>query len=458
MEPANPDFGGGYVLTRPDGTQYRIDGSTGMLTQATNRNGNTIQFSESGVNGSGVEVKFERDMVGRITKVIDPVGNSIKYSYDQLGNLIKIIDRNGNSVQFTYRDLPSHYLDQIIDPLNKPFARYEYDADGRLVRTVDKVMKSWTSHSTPTIKSLKLSITGRRIVQEYDSRGNIVASTDPMGLTTRRIFDESNQVLSVTSSSGAITQFKYDSQGREIERTTSTGGKYFFTYENGALSSETDPSGRTTQYLNDHRGNVTSIIDPGGNRTIINRDERGLVTSRIDALGNQTHYGYDTAGRRTTITNALGKTSHVEYDALGNVVRESTSIDTDEGPMTMATTNTYDAEGDKFQVQTHSDRLSTRFMTLMATSLKKVMVIATRLSIRMSTIGGLNQRCLTARLSKWLIILLVNLTSLTDATGRTNQFEIDAGGRPTKQVFADATPDDLSDNRTQHTSSTMQSH
>ena len=61
--PADPDFGGGYTVTTPDGTRYTIDGTTGLLGSAADANGNTLTFTDAGVTSSagGVGVTFARD-------------------------------------------------------------------------------------------------------------------------------------------------------------------------------------------------------------------------------------------------------------------------------------------------------------------------------------------------------------------------------------------------------------
>ncbi len=103
-----------------------------MLTSATDRNGNTLEFTMTGISGSGVNIQFERDAKGRITRAIDPAGNSIQYQYDVRGDLVKVIDRDGNVTNFVYKTTPAHYLDQVIDPLGRIGVRAEYGTDGRL--------------------------------------------------------------------------------------------------------------------------------------------------------------------------------------------------------------------------------------------------------------------------------------------------------------------------------------
>jgi hypothetical protein len=78
--PANPYFGGVYVLTSKDGTQYRIDATTGNLLTVTDTNGNTLTYTDDAITSStGEKVTFERDVQGRVVSVQD-YGNSDRTS------------------------------------------------------------------------------------------------------------------------------------------------------------------------------------------------------------------------------------------------------------------------------------------------------------------------------------------------------------------------------------------
>jgi hypothetical protein len=50
---------------------------------------------------------------------------------------VAVTDRAGATTRFTYLTDPAHYLDTIIDPLNRPVAKTEYDEDGRVAALVD---------------------------------------------------------------------------------------------------------------------------------------------------------------------------------------------------------------------------------------------------------------------------------------------------------------------------------
>ena len=64
--------------------------------------GNMIQYSTAG----GTQVhKYDYDVLNRITKYTDALGNSESYTYDSSMDMIKRTDRNGKNITYTYDGL-----------------------------------------------------------------------------------------------------------------------------------------------------------------------------------------------------------------------------------------------------------------------------------------------------------------------------------------------------------------
>ena len=133
--PYNPSE---YRLTTKDGTAYKYDQFDGLI-DITDRNGNTLTYSDSGiVSSTGESVEFRRDSQGRITEIIDTAGESIEYDYNANGDLVSVTDRTDNTTELVYEQpqLP-HYLTEVIDPLGRSGIRSEYSEEGQLVRIID---------------------------------------------------------------------------------------------------------------------------------------------------------------------------------------------------------------------------------------------------------------------------------------------------------------------------------
>jgi len=343
--PASPDFGGGYTLTTADGTSYRIDGNTGLMSGAIDRNGNTLEFSDRGITSSvgEVQVSFERDLQGRITAITDPAGNSTRYTYSRTGDLTAAADRMGNVTRFLYRADRAHYLESVVDPLGRTGLRSTYDARGRLSETTDLLGQAIRISYDP--ENLLRTVTdeqGRTTIQEYDHRGNVVSSTNALGAATQFTYNDNNHVIRRIDPLGAVTTYTRDALGNPLTVTSPLGHTTRYTFGYGAaLSSQTDASGVTTRYELDDKGNLIGVVDHLGNRLVIERDSRGLRSAIRDEFGTVA-FSYDQAGRPISRTDDGGVTQTTAYDAVGNVIRQSVLFG---GQEFAVATIAYDANG-----------------------------------------------------------------------------------------------------------------
>ena len=284
--PANRALDGVYTLVTKGGLSYQVDGITGKLSLVKGPNANTLTYTDNGIfSSTGQQVLFERDTKGRITAVIDPMGNRIEYGYDARGDLVKVTDRERNATQFAYRNDIPHYLEEIIDPLGRTGIKTEYDENRRLVAMVDADgNRTQLEHGLATHTETIYDALGNPTTYEYDDRGNILTKIDALGHVTKMTYDENDNMLTETNPLGNTTSFTYDSRGNTL--------------------SKNDPLGNATTNAYDGWGNLLSIEDRLGNTTSI-------------AEGNTTRFTYDRAGKRTGITDALGRETTFVYDQKG---------------------------------------------------------------------------------------------------------------------------------------------
>ena len=238
--PADPTFGGVYVLTTKEGTVYEIDGQTGDLLKVTDTNGNTLSYTDDAISSStGQRITFERDAQNRITSVKDPMGELIRYSYNDNGDLVGVSDRQGNVTHMEYSAGQSHYLDKIIDPLGRTGVRNEYDDTGRLKKLFDAAgnpveMVYDPNNSTQTV----FDQYGNATVYVYDDRGNVLQERDAAGKLTIRSYDaDTNDLLSETVTSNrtgsveSVTNlYTYDAKRNKLSETDALGKTTLYTY------------------------------------------------------------------------------------------------------------------------------------------------------------------------------------------------------------------------------------
>jgi YD repeat-containing protein len=304
--PAQPYFGGSYTLTAKTGIIYQIDAISGDLDTVTDTNGNILTFSEAGIkSNSGTEIKFARDAMGRIVKVIDPMGNEIEYEYDSKGDLVGVTDREGERTQFEYNSTRAHYLDKILDPLGREGAKITYDENGRLNKTINSAGNSVTINYDPA-NSLQTSYDslGNPTTYEYDSRGNVIRAIDAMGGTIVMEYDSNNRVTKTTDANNLVTKYTYDDRGNLTSKSETycgcpgiVPGTTYYTYNKyGQQTSLTLPTGATVFQDYDSRGNLLAMRDGKGsiilaytydaNGNVISETSNGSTTTYRTHLGS----------------------------------------------------------------------------------------------------------------------------------------------------------------------------
>lgn len=300
--PASPDFGGGFTVTTPDGIEYFVDGLTGEMRTAKDRNNNILYFSEQGIESSvgGVGIRITRDSQGRVSSIADPAGSMIRYRYSAEGNLIQHTDRDGNNTRYIYRDDKAHYLDSVLDPLGRRGVRADYGTDGRLNRLTNAEGNSLaTEYNLQTRVVTTVDVLARTRTMEYDDFGNILKSTSPTGAVTRYRYDDYGKLAAVQDAMGNITQTIFDWRGN--------------------LLSSTDALGRTTRYQYDAQGNPLAVVDALGAVFKMEYDRSGSNTKVSDAVGRNVRYRYDANGKAIAYLDSLDQQVTMEYDAAGRV-------------------------------------------------------------------------------------------------------------------------------------------
>ncbi|MEM1411250.1 MAG: RHS repeat-associated core domain-containing protein [Pseudomonadota bacterium] len=312
----------------PDRFEYRhplgatvIMSASGGVKSIEDLNGNRITLDDSGLqHSSGEAIVFEKDAQGRITRITDPGGKTHEYAYDGNGDLRRHTDETGAVTEFEYQF--GHYLINVIDPVNRPVTRYEYDDEGRLTAIIDaQGNRSELDLDVPGRQSVVTDRTGGITVTTYDERGNAVSRTDPGGNTWSYVFDEEDRRVSETNPLGETTTYVYDDLDNVLERTNALGHTLRFERdENGRVTRRTDPSGVTTDYDYDARGNLVQKTDGLGFSETWSYDERGDLIGMQDRAGRSWSMARSSEGRVTEITHPHGQINERDFDASGEVM------------------------------------------------------------------------------------------------------------------------------------------
>lgn len=251
---------------------------------------------------------------------------------------------------------PNGNVVQTVDALNR-VTDYEYDAWNRQTKELLPLVPNLPRISTTTV---------------YDAVGNVVAQEDHLGRRTEWLYDSLNRQTSATlpdadltdnlsapvntttyEAAGNIhtatdalqrvTTYAYDNLDRLIKTTLPDAMAYdgiaapwtASTYDAvGNVLTATDVRGFTTTYTYDSLDRQTHESLPVVNGSIpvttIAYDQFGNMDTQTDPEGNVTAFEYDTLDRQTVITHPAvmfngvltNPTTAFFYDAVGNLVQQ----------------------------------------------------------------------------------------------------------------------------------------
>jgi RHS repeat-associated protein len=376
----------GYVYTDPSGTAYTMT-SSGQLQSIVDKNGNALTITAAGITSStGLSVPFIRDSSGRITKITDPQGNNYLYAYDLHGNLESVTYPNTTQAS-TYTYDSSHRYLSGTDFRNNPLPATTYDASGRLQSVTDGLGETTSYAYDLTTNTTSITYppdAGGNVgtaTMVYDTMGDLLTSTDPLGHTTTNTFDSNQNLLSTTDPLNHITCYTYDANGNRtsvslpqtgptcsaIVSTTAynqyseptqtvdeLGNVRTFNYDvNFNPQSVTDGLGTLASFVFDNDGTMQAGaigFDISANPSMASQftyDSGGNMASRTDALGRTTSYTYNSLGQEISMVEPLppgisasAATTAYTYDAFGNLTQTA-------APLGRTTGSTYDANGNK---------------------------------------------------------------------------------------------------------------
>ncbi len=348
--------------------EYTYD-SVGNVTRVTDALGN--------------KTFYEYSLTGKLTKVIDANGNKTEYQYDEKDQLIKISrygdykeQEAGERCQVTrYERNLLGKITKITDSLGQSES-FGYNKRGQLAEKLDKegyltrydytVRGDVSSIQYADGREVKLSYNPLRQLQEIeDWLGITRIETDVIGRVIKVIGPDKKEVSynydtvgrrkAIIYPDNTMMEYKYDTFGRLSELIQ---GEKSITYgydATGYLNKKSYPNGMETTYGYTIKGQIESLIhsneegvidqyiygyDVIGNKTSIEKHRRnlesesGIYTYAYDVIGRLEsvakdgellrNYTYDAYGNRTSITEA-GSTTRYSYNGLNQLISKSNS-------------------------------------------------------------------------------------------------------------------------------------
>lgn len=331
-----------------------------LMTRETNRNKLSFYFEYEGegttarcVHTWGDGNIFERWITyspkSKITKVRDSLGGESIYHYNDLDLITKFFNSEGGISQFEYGEFGE--LIRETDELGR-VRTYVYDEQLNRVGAVqeDGTTIQHLYDKESCIPAAFIDEAGAEWKREFDDRGNITASINPLGAKREYEYNQFGDITKLRDSLGNETNLEWTTDGFIKSITRPRGGKIVYSFNERNLLGEADDlslalkleykyddAGRiksiseinsrrenigTRRYVYDDENNLTQFADALGNRTNYGFAGYNKMVERVDALGFRRGYKYDREERLTEIINERGENYRFAHDLLGRIIEE----------------------------------------------------------------------------------------------------------------------------------------
>jgi len=349
------------VLTTKNGMKYYFDDSVHkQVTRIVDRYGDRLDLAYSGDllssirDSSGRRIDLEYDEQGRLITVIDrdfSPARKVALTYDGDGNLARIQNPMGGIIQYSYAS--DHRLTQIQNPRGD-ILTITYDSADRVASLATGTLATTYSYERYEDGSRRTLVTdlvdGQNVTTAYyynsdgylekvvDALGqaitntweanNLVAFNDPLGHTTRLVYDGQSNILMTVDPLDGVTTATYDPAYNQRTSTTDQNGNTWQVHYTlkGDTRSITDPLNNSMSFVHDSHGHLLQVIYPEGNTINYTYDLHGRKSMQTDALENTYAYTYDPSGNLLTITDPLGGTRSFAYDSLDRLTGETDQL------------------------------------------------------------------------------------------------------------------------------------
>ncbi len=279
------------------------------------------------------------DGMGALRKLLDPANdgttNATQYQYDGQENLTQVTDPDGHVTQYTFDSSNSNPLSkgnkltQVVDPGTSPHlnltSSWTYDSANNVLSATDpRGIETKNTYDSPTTGNVTQVIhnyvngqpinnpatpdVNVEITSTYDSYGELLTVTDPLGIVTKFIYDTQGDVLTTVAN--------YVNGGPTDSQTNVTTSATYDVLGETLTSTKPAPTGPIPQYVVTNAGYdiLGHAIQTVANYSTAHGTNEGGLWNLTTTIG------YDPLGRVVTVTNPRGVVTKTEYDADGRVI------------------------------------------------------------------------------------------------------------------------------------------
>jgi len=252
---------------------------------------------------------------------------NVNNQYDGNGNQIGTTDPNGNSTLYGY-DSSSDVTEQVsVLNTTAVTTTYTYNSFGEVLTMTDPLgnvtTNTYDAHGnllTVTTPAPNSSTAASKTQFAYNALGELTQITDPLTRITKITYTPQGYIATITDPQSNVTTYGYDSRGNRTSVKDAMNNTTTFAYDAGnRLTGITYPDQSTASFTYDYRGRRITATDQNSKTTTYAYDQTDRLTSVTDAATNVTSYTYDTENNLLSITDANQHTTNFAYDAFGRV-------------------------------------------------------------------------------------------------------------------------------------------
>ncbi len=241
--------------------------------------------------------RWEYDLLGRCTAVIDPKGNAQRRKFNFNGWVRQVYEPDGNK-----RELEYDAEGNVIRAIDKHHdVRFEYGGMNRMRARVEAGTRVEFKYDTEENLLGIINEHGYAYRFELDANGEVIQEAGFDGIKRQYKRDAASQVARVHRASGMITLYEYDALGRVIgvKHSDGSGEKYAYRRD-----------GELSEAINDYA------------EVRFERDLLGQVLTEHQGIHAVTSV-YDALGMRIDVRSSMG--THVQYERniMGDVLSMS---------------------------------------------------------------------------------------------------------------------------------------
>ncbi|PJF03079.1 RHS repeat domain-containing protein [Acinetobacter seifertii] len=319
-----------YLAYNTFGDPERIINPSGLVNQFIYNEDGTLKSHIIGSGGTtgvitGQTTSYAYNSIKQRISETNSDGEITKFKYDQIGYLIETTLPNNNRIQNTYHPTGTLASEKSLTNAGAVVAeRYQYiDDNGRI---------SKTQQGSDATRQYTTFI--------YDSNGNLVQTTNALGIIEKWTYDAFDRVISHTDGAGNVDTKDYDVNDNVVlSKDALNAGSNPLSYRNGNILTQEVNSdyGTKTYSYNEadqliqrshgsRKCNYNTLDELGRYKAFVCVSNTGTTASEYQVNDNYT-YDQSRYGRLDKVTTGIAghdvDTSYT-YDVYDRVTQKST--------------------------------------------------------------------------------------------------------------------------------------